>query len=106
MAYIETNRPISAIFADLVSQSTALMRKEGQLARAEMSEKIGEIGMAAGLVIGGAVLLIGLALLAIGVRRLKAGRLVPTRTIARLRHDAAIATQQMRNDHGIPERAA
>jgi hypothetical protein len=141
MAYIETNRPISAIFADLVSQSTALMRKEGQLARAEMSEKIGEIGMAAGLVIGGAVLLIpalvilllaavaglaaaglavgwaslivggvtlliGLALLAIGVRRLKAGHLVPTRTIARLRHDAAIATQQMRNDHGIPERAA
>ena len=141
MAYIETNRPISAIFADLVSQSTALMRKEGQLARAEMSEKIGEIGMAAGLVIGGAVLLIpalvilllaavaalaaaglavgwaslivgsvvlviGLALLAIGIRRLKAGRFIPTRTIARLQHDAAIAAQHVRNDHGIPERAA
>ena len=40
MAYIETNRPISAIFADLVNQFTALVRKEGQLALAEMSEKI------------------------------------------------------------------
>ena len=55
MAYIETNRPMSAIFVDLVNQFTALVRKEGQLARAEMSEKIGEIGMALGLVVGGAV---------------------------------------------------
>ena len=53
MAYIEPNRPISAIFVDLVSQFTALVRKEGQLARAEISEKLGEIGVALGLVIGG-----------------------------------------------------
>ena len=58
MAYIETDRPISAIFVDLLNQFTALVRKEGQLARAEMSEKIGEIGKALGLVVGGAVLLI------------------------------------------------
>ena len=58
MAYIETNRPISAIFVDLVNQFTALVRKEGQLARAEIPEKLGEIGVALGLVIGGAVLLI------------------------------------------------
>jgi Putative Actinobacterial Holin-X, holin superfamily III len=58
MAYIETPRPVSAIFIDLVNQFTALLRKEGQLARAEMSEKIVEIGMALGLVVGGAVLLI------------------------------------------------
>jgi hypothetical protein len=58
MAYIETNRPISAIFVDLVNQFTALVRKESQLARAEMAEKIGEIGMALGLVVGGALLLI------------------------------------------------
>jgi len=141
MAYIETNRPISAIFADLVNQFTALVRKEGELARAEMLEKIGEIGMAAGLVIGGAVLLIpalvilllaavaglaatglavgwaslivggvalviGLALVAFGIKRLKAGRFVPTRTIARLQHDAAVVAQHVRNDHGLPERAA
>ena len=53
MACIETNRPISAIFVDLVNQFTALVRKESQLARAEMAEKIGEIGMALGLVVGG-----------------------------------------------------
>ena len=58
MTCIETNRPISGIFEDLVNQVTALVRKEGQLARAEMSEKIGEIGMAAGLLVGGVVLLI------------------------------------------------
>jgi hypothetical protein len=58
MAYIDTNRLIPVIFADLVNQFTALLRKEGQLARAEMSGKIGKIGTALGLVVGGAVLLI------------------------------------------------
>jgi hypothetical protein len=52
MAY-ESNQPISAIFVDLVNQFTALARKEGQLARAEISEKLGDIGMALGLVVGG-----------------------------------------------------
>jgi len=64
MAHIETHRPISAIFGDLVNQFTTLVRKEGQLARAEMSEKIREIGIAFGLVVGGAVLLIPAALAA------------------------------------------
>jgi hypothetical protein len=140
MAYIETSRPISAIFVDLVNQFTALVRKEGQLARAEMSEKISEIGIALGLIVGGAVLLIpalvillqaavaglaaaglavgwaslaiggaalliGLALLAVGINRIKASRLVPSKIIEQLQRDAAVATQQVRNDHGIPERA-
>jgi hypothetical protein len=60
----------------------------------------------ANLIVGGVALVIGLALVAIGVRRLKAGRFVPTRTIARLQHDAAVAAQHVRNNHGIPERAA
>jgi hypothetical protein len=141
MAYTETNRPISAIFVDLVNQLTALVRKEGQLARAEMSENMSQIGVALGLVVGGSVLLIpalvillqaavaglaaaglaagwaslvvggaalviGLALLAFGVSRLRAGRLVPTKTIQQLQRDAAVATQQVRNDDGISERAA
>ncbi len=140
MAYIETNRPIAAIFVDLLNQFTALVRKEGQLARAEMSEKISQIGVALGLVVGGAVLLIpalvillqaavaglaaaglavgwaslavggaalliGLALLAVGLSRLKAGRLLPNKTIEQLQRDAAVATQQVRTDHGTPERA-
>ena len=58
MAYIETNRPISAIFIDLVNQFTALVRKESQLAGADISEKLGEIGIGLGLIVGGAVLLI------------------------------------------------
>src|SRR5215469_9942382 len=133
MAYIETDRPISAIFVDLVNQFTALLRKEGQLARTEMSEKISEIGMALGLVVGGAVLLIpalvillqaavtglaaaglaigwaslavggaalliGLALLGLGVSRLKARRLLPSKTIEQLQRDAAVATQQLRTN--------
>src|SRR5438093_11643717 len=140
MAYIETNRPISAIFIDLVNQFTARVRKESQLARAEISEKLGEIGIGLGLIVGGAVLLIpalvillqaavaglaaaglavgwaslavggaalliGLALLALGVSRLKAGRLVPSKTIEQLQRDAAVAAQQFRTGHGIPERA-
>ena len=105
-----------------------------------MAEKIGEIGMALGLVVGGAVLLIpafvillqaavtglaaaglavgwaslivggvglviGLALLAIGISRLKARRFVASKTLEQLQRDAVVTTRQMRNDHGIPERA-
>jgi len=138
MAYIETNRPISAIFVDLMNQFTTLVRKEGQLARAEISEKLGigiglivggavllipalvilleaavaglaAAGLAVGwasLAVGGAALLIGLALLALGISRLKAGRLLPNKTIEQLQRDAAVATQQMRTGNEIPERAA
>jgi hypothetical protein len=60
----------------------------------------------ASLIVGGVALVIGLALLAIGISRLKAGRFVPARTLDQLQRDAAVATQQVRNDHGIPERAA
>jgi Putative Actinobacterial Holin-X, holin superfamily III len=140
MAYIESKRPISAVFVDLVNQFTELVRKEGQLARAEMSEKLSGMGIGSGLAlagavllipalaillqaavaalaaaglavgwaslaIGGAALLIGLALLAIGISRLKASRLVPNKTIEQLQRDAAVATRQMRSDHGLPDRA-
>jgi len=60
----------------------------------------------ASLIVGGVALILGLALLAFGINRLKAARLVPSRTVEQLRRDAAAATQQMRNDYGIPERAA
>jgi Putative Actinobacterial Holin-X, holin superfamily III len=137
MAYSETNRPISAAVVDLASQFSALIRKEGQLARAEMSEQIGGFGVGLAFVVGGSVLLIpavvillqaavarlaaaglavgwaslvaggatllfGLALLAIGIGRLRAGRLVPGKTIHQLQRDAAIATEQLRNGHGNP----
>ena len=58
MAYIETNRPISAIFIDLVNQFTALVRKESQLARAEISEKVDQAVRGVAFIVAGAVLLI------------------------------------------------
>jgi hypothetical protein len=50
-------RSVPEIFIDVVNQVTTLMRKEGQLARAELSEKVSQIGAGLGLVIGGAVLI-------------------------------------------------
>jgi hypothetical protein len=139
MAYIERKRPMSALFVDLLNQFAELQRTEKQLAQAEMSERLSEMGIGVGLAVGGAVLLIpafvillqaavaglaaaglavgwaslavggaafliALALLAIGISRLKANRLVPSKTIEQLQRDAAAVTQQMRSDHGVPER--
>ena len=52
------SRSLPDIFSDLVAQFTSLLQKEGQLARAELSENIGKAAMGLGFVIGGAVLLI------------------------------------------------
>ena len=141
MAVSNTNRSIPELLPDAVNNFTVLVRKETQLARAEMSEKISGLAIGTGILVAGAVLLIpalvvllqsavtaladpkipvvwvalivggvtfliGLVLLAIGVRRLKAARPVPTRTIEQLQQEAEIAKQQVRGDHGTPKRAA
>jgi hypothetical protein len=51
-------RSIPDLFTDLVNQSTILVRKEAQLAGAEMSDKITDLGLGIGLLVGGSVLLI------------------------------------------------
>jgi Putative Actinobacterial Holin-X, holin superfamily III len=51
------NRSIPEIFTDVINQLTALMTKESQLARTEMSEKIAQAGVGIALIVGGAVLL-------------------------------------------------
>jgi hypothetical protein len=51
-------RPIPEIFTDLISQVTGLVRKEGQLARAEISEKAGQALSGIAMIVLGAVLLI------------------------------------------------
>ncbi|HXR86047.1 MAG TPA: phage holin family protein [Stellaceae bacterium] len=51
-------RSLPDIFSDLIAQFTRLLQKEGQLARAEVSENIGKAATGLGFVIGGAVLLI------------------------------------------------
>jgi hypothetical protein len=58
MAVAGYNRSIPEILTDLIAQFTTLVRKEGQLARAEVSENVGRVAAGIGLVIGGAVLLI------------------------------------------------
>jgi hypothetical protein len=51
-------RPIPEIFTDLVTQLTALVRKEGQLARAEISEKTTRALSGMAMILLGAVLLV------------------------------------------------
>ena len=72
-------RSVPEIFIDVVNQLTTLMRKEGQLARAELSEKVGQVGAGLGLVIGGAVLIMpGLVvLLEAGVAALQSTGMAP-----------------------------
>ena len=50
-------RSIPEIFTDVINQFTGLLRKEGQLARTEMSEKITQVAVGLGLIVGGSVLL-------------------------------------------------
>jgi hypothetical protein len=58
MAYRSSQRSILDITSDLLAQFPILVRKEGQLARAELSEKISQVGMGLALIGVGAVLLI------------------------------------------------
>ena len=57
MATPRYDRTIPEVLADLLGQLTILLRKEGQLVRAEISEKIAQMGTGVALVIAGAVLL-------------------------------------------------
>jgi Putative Actinobacterial Holin-X, holin superfamily III len=52
------NRSIPEIFTDVLTQLTNLASKEGQLARTEISEKVTQVAVGLGLIVGGAVLLI------------------------------------------------
>jgi hypothetical protein len=50
-------RSLPNIFTDIVNQMATLVRKEAQLARVEMSEKITQVAIGLGLIVVGAVLL-------------------------------------------------
>jgi uncharacterized membrane protein YqjE len=52
------SRPVSGLFADALGQLSKLMRNEIQLARAEMSMKVGQAMTAIGLLAGAAIFLI------------------------------------------------
>ncbi|HWX48989.1 MAG TPA: phage holin family protein [Roseomonas sp.] len=60
----EANRSVPDLIGDLVDQTSTLLRKEVQLARAEMSEKVSQVGASAGsIAVGGALLLAALIVL-------------------------------------------
>ena len=58
MSFVSSGRSIPELFTDVASQLTTLLRKEGQLARAELTENIGRMATGLGIIVGGAVLLI------------------------------------------------
>jgi len=58
MPFGGNGRSIPELFTDVVMQLTTLLRKEGQLARTEISENIGKMAVGLGIIVGGAVLMI------------------------------------------------
>jgi hypothetical protein len=58
MSSTHVNRTIPEVFSDLVGQLTTLLRKEGQLARTEVGDKLVQIATGLGLAMVGAVLAI------------------------------------------------
>ena len=50
-------RSMPEIFTDVINQFTTLLMKEGELARTEMSEKVTQVAVGLGLIVGGSVLL-------------------------------------------------
>lgn len=51
-------RTVADIVRDLMSETTALLRKESELARAEVAEKAAQAGRGVGFIVAGAVLAI------------------------------------------------
>ena len=58
MSATQANRSIPEVFSDLVGQLTTLLRKEAELARTEVSEKISKIAIGLALAMVGGVLVI------------------------------------------------
>lgn len=60
----QAERPLTALLSDLATETTTLVRKEVELARAEVSEKVGQATAGAvSLAAGGMVALLGLIFL-------------------------------------------
>ena len=58
------NRSLIALFSDLFRETSTLVHQEAQLAKAEMSEKVSEVGKGvAAIAIGGAIIFAGFIVL-------------------------------------------
>jgi hypothetical protein len=60
---MDQRRGIADVFSDLTREITTLFRTEVRLAKTEVSEKITQIGVGAGLIVGSAVLFMAALLL-------------------------------------------
>jgi len=68
MADVRDDRSIGELFSDLSRELTTLVRKEVELARVELSAKMGRIGSRLGMVaLGGVVALAGLFAVVAGI---------------------------------------
>jgi hypothetical protein len=96
MAMPQSGRSVPELFTDLINQFTTLFRKEIQLARTEISEKIGEAISGLGIIIGGVVAAgIGYLLIRSGMNNLSPENLKPTKTVEQLQRDAVAAKEQV-----------
>lgn len=60
----DQNRSLMSLFSDLWRETSALVHQEAELAKAEMSEKVSQLGTgAAAIAVGGAILFAGLLVL-------------------------------------------
>ena len=66
MAYERYNRPITDILGDLMRHASLLVSKEGQLARTEISEKIGEATTGIVFMVAGGVVIIPALVILLG----------------------------------------
>ncbi len=58
------NRSLVALFSDLFRETSTLVHQEAQLAKAELSEKVSDVGKGiAGIAIGGAIIFAGFIVL-------------------------------------------
>jgi len=79
------NRGVPDIVVDLLNEFTTLLRKEVRLAKTEVSDKIGMVGVGLGMIVGGAVLAMAalvLILEAIAAAIVEQGGLTPAAAAA------------------------
>src|SRR5918995_1581781 len=91
-------RPLGQLFGDLAEQLSTLIRKEMELARTEMTEKVGTVGRdAASIGVGAALAYGGVLVLLVNSGRsaLRRVDLAPRRTVETLKDDAQWAKEQV-----------
>ena len=96
----ESNKSAGSLLTEALSHVSSLMRKEVDLARAEVNENLKHAGVAIGLIVGAVVValtalnvlsaaLVAYVMVQKGTNDLKLSSLAPTRTAKNVKRDAA-----------------